>query len=197
MAENKKSFLLYCDIIHTIKKLNNEQTGVLFKHILSYVNDENPILEDLLLEVVFEPIKQNLKRDLSKWENICDRNKNNGAKGGRPKNPKEPKKPTGLKKNPKNPTEPDNDNDNESDNESDNENNNKFIIPNLNDVILYFKENNYNQKLAEMFYQYYTDLKWINKNNKPIRSWKTTAQQVWFTENSVNSMINKPTKLSM
>lgn len=68
MAENKKGFLLYCDLIHTVEKLNDEQAGKLFKHVLDYVNDLNPVTEDLLTQVCFEPIKQSLKRDLKKWE---------------------------------------------------------------------------------------------------------------------------------
>ena len=68
MSENKKSFLLYCDIIHTVKKLSKEQAGELFNIILAYVNDENPIINDLLIELVFEPIKQQLKRDLRSYE---------------------------------------------------------------------------------------------------------------------------------
>ena len=67
MAEEKKGFLLYSDIIHTIEKLTDEQAGVLFKHILKYVNDENPECKDLITEIAFEPIKQSLKRDLLKW----------------------------------------------------------------------------------------------------------------------------------
>ena len=66
MAENKKSFLLYCDLIHTVQKLNDQQAGKLFKHVLEYVNDLNPQTDDILTEVCFEPIKQNLKRDLRK-----------------------------------------------------------------------------------------------------------------------------------
>jgi len=68
MAENKKSVLLYCDIINTIEKLDNETAGELFKHYLRYVNDLDPKTENLLVEIAFEPIKQNLKRDLVKWE---------------------------------------------------------------------------------------------------------------------------------
>tara|TARA_R110002126_G_scaffold77076_1_gene192314 strand:- start:10 stop:594 length:585 start_codon:yes stop_codon:yes gene_type:complete len=67
MAEEKKGFILYSDIIHTIQKLTDEQAGVLFKHILKYVNDENPECQDLITEIAFEPIKQSLKRDLLKW----------------------------------------------------------------------------------------------------------------------------------
>lgn len=70
MAEGKKSFLLYCDLIHTVRKMPDEKAGQLLKHILEYVNDNNPETEDLLLQLVFEPIKQQLKRDLDKWSNI-------------------------------------------------------------------------------------------------------------------------------
>ena len=70
MAEQKKGFVLYADIIKTVSKLTNEKAGELFKHLLLYVNDENPQTEDLLIEIAFEPIKQQLKRDLEKWEKI-------------------------------------------------------------------------------------------------------------------------------
>lgn len=73
MAENKKSVLLYCDIIHTIKSLTDEEAGKLFKHYLEYINDLNP-KSDRLTELLFEPIKQNLKRDLRKWEGKSERN---------------------------------------------------------------------------------------------------------------------------
>jgi hypothetical protein len=69
MAAGKKSFVLYCDLIHTITKMPSDKAGDLFKHILAYVNDENPITNDLIIELTFEPIKQQLKRDLDKWEN--------------------------------------------------------------------------------------------------------------------------------
>jgi len=68
MAENKKSFVLYSDIIHTVKHLSDEQKGQLFMHILSYVNDENPVTDNVIINLAFEPIKQQLKRDLAKYE---------------------------------------------------------------------------------------------------------------------------------
>lgn len=68
MATDKKSVLLYCDLIHTVEKLDDETAGKLFKHYLRYVNDLEPETDDIMVDVVFEPIKQNLKRDLKKWE---------------------------------------------------------------------------------------------------------------------------------
>ena len=70
MADNKKSFVLYCDIIKTVEILPNETAGELFKHLLSYVNDEEPQTDNMLVKLAFEPIKQQLKRDLEKWEEI-------------------------------------------------------------------------------------------------------------------------------
>ena len=79
MAKDKKSFLLYADLIHTIEKLTDEQAGKLFKHVLRYVNDQHPE-SDQFTEVVFEPIKQTLKRDLEKYEGIRQRNSENAKK---------------------------------------------------------------------------------------------------------------------
>jgi hypothetical protein len=81
MAENKKSFVLYCDLIHTIDKLPDEVAGKLFKLILEYVNDKNPEVEDVLLSVAFEPIKRQLKRDLKDWERQKQKRSEAGKKG--------------------------------------------------------------------------------------------------------------------
>lgn len=78
--KDKKSFLLYCDLIHTINKLPNEKAGELFKHILSYVNDLKPVTNDALIDIAFEPIKQQLKRDLIKWEGIRGKRSEAGKK---------------------------------------------------------------------------------------------------------------------
>jgi len=68
MAENKKSFVLYSDTQGLINQLPDDVAGRLFKHIYAYVNDENPIADELLLNIAFEPIKMQLKRDLVKYD---------------------------------------------------------------------------------------------------------------------------------
>jgi hypothetical protein len=82
MAKDKRSFILYSDIHHTVKKLTDDQAGKLFKVILSYVNDENPVIKDVLLDLVFEPIKQSLKRDLKRYKDIVDKRIEAGKIGG-------------------------------------------------------------------------------------------------------------------
>lgn len=81
MAVNKKSFILYSDMLHICKLLTDDQAGKLLKLILLYVNDEDPITEDLILKLAFEPIKQQLKRDLRTWESSQKKQSNAGQLG--------------------------------------------------------------------------------------------------------------------
>ena len=81
MAENKKSFILYCDQRSVIDMLPDDIAGKLFKHIYAYVNDENPTSDDLLINLAFEPIKLQLKRDLLKWEDSAGTKSINGRLG--------------------------------------------------------------------------------------------------------------------
>jgi hypothetical protein len=77
MAEGKNTFMLYADMIGVFEKLPDEKAGQLIKHVFRYVNDQNPETDDLILNIAFEPIKAKLKRDLKKWEDICEKNREN------------------------------------------------------------------------------------------------------------------------
>lgn len=89
MAENKKGFLLYADQLSIVKKLvekdrenNTNYGGELFLHLLEYVNDKDPIPINFIIEMSFEPIKLQLKRDLKKYQAKTVRNSENGREGG-------------------------------------------------------------------------------------------------------------------
>jgi hypothetical protein len=62
MAEGKKSFILYADLIHTVNHLPDNKSGELFLTILRYVNGEKFEIDDLLVELVFIPIKLDIDR---------------------------------------------------------------------------------------------------------------------------------------
>ena len=68
MADGKKTFIFYSDWINMIREMPNEDAGALLKHVLSYVNDENPQTDNLLVKMAFGHMKPMLKRDLDKWE---------------------------------------------------------------------------------------------------------------------------------
>ena len=105
----RESFIIHFDAIGILEKLDNEQAGKLFNAIANY-NLTGDLPDDLQTELLLFPFKNQFDRDKKKYENIANRNKSNGSKGGRPKktesNPEEPKKPTGLSGNPKEPKKP-------------------------------------------------------------------------------------------
>ncbi len=68
MATNKKSFIAYCNWKDTFEALTDEYAGKLIKHIFSYVTDENPISDDMIINASFAQIKSTLKSDLKKYE---------------------------------------------------------------------------------------------------------------------------------
>jgi hypothetical protein len=185
MAENKKSVLLYCDIIHTVKELNDEEAGKLFKHYLNYINDLNPEPPDKLTQIVFEPIKQNLKRDLKKWESKSERNSNIAKAGW-------------IKRKDANECERIKVDANYADKDKDKVTvkvKDKVTVKdkdiNINDIKLYFFENGYSEISAQKFYDYYSVASWKDSKGNKVKNWKQKAQAVWFkTENKIQS--NEP-----
>ena len=98
MAVGKKKVIVYTDWITQFKDLTDDEAGKLIKHFFEYVNDLNP-KSDRLIELLFNPIKATLKRDLGAWESKQQTNKENGLKGGRPKKEitqNNPNNPNGL-----------------------------------------------------------------------------------------------------
>jgi hypothetical protein len=63
MAKDKKSIIVYSDWIDLFEALTDEEAGKLIKHFFKYVNDENPVATDRIVELSFIQIKNALKRD--------------------------------------------------------------------------------------------------------------------------------------
>lgn len=81
MAKDKKGFILYADQQELFKQLSDEKAGELIKFIFSYVNDEEPESKDVIINLAFTPIKQQLKRDLKKFEEIKEKRSIAGKTG--------------------------------------------------------------------------------------------------------------------
>lgn len=152
----KKSFILYCDTLAVLDHLTDEQAGQLFKAICSYQKEEEIELSPLL-NVAFSPFKSQFERDHDKYEKICERNRINGLKGGRPvtqstqQEPKKPKKPSGLNGNPKNL---------DSDTDSDNDINLKTTSsPKVSDPVPF-------QKIIDLYHEMLPTLPRVEKLTK-------------------------------
>lgn len=120
--KQKDSFIIHHDTASIFEELTNEQAGELIKHLIFYSNSLNKNPKEpkkpsgfssviLLLAHSFE---KQLERDFWKYQAVCERNENNGKKGGRP--PKLDKIKT-----QKNPKKPDSDSDSDSDKDNDKE----------------------------------------------------------------------------
>lgn len=136
MASEKKTIVVYSDWAAIFDQLEDHEAGKLIKHFFKYVNDENPELDDRLLKMAFEPIKLQLKRDLSKWEETKKRRAEAGRKGGL--------KSGETRKIEANEANASFDKQNEA-NEADNENEN--VNDNVNDILLKKKQNYNDRKL--------------------------------------------------
>lgn len=83
--KDKKSFLIYLDYEEHFNLLTDEQLGKLMRAIIKYEkNREMPEL-DISLKMAFSFIKTQLDIDREKYKLKCEKNKENGSKGGRPK----------------------------------------------------------------------------------------------------------------
>ncbi len=111
----KTGFILHLDSLSVLDELTNEQAGILFKAIRDYNLGKEPEL-DFAMRMAFIPFKNQFERDLEKYNNTCERNRNNGSKGGRPKKPTETQKTQVVFEKPK-----------KADNKNDNDNNKENI----------------------------------------------------------------------
>jgi hypothetical protein len=176
MAKDKKSFVLYCDIIHTIEQLTDEQAGHLFKHVLYYVNDLNPDTDNVITKIAFEPIKQQLKRDLVRYEKIRERNSLSARMRW---------DANACERIPNDAKNADNDNDNDNDInivlDQKAKKPKRFTKPPVDDVRQYMAELNMND-MSQRFVDYYESNGWkVGKN--PMKDWKA-AVRTWKQQNN-------------
>lgn len=126
----KKSFMLYLDYKQHLELLTDEDRGKLLLAIFDYAEDKTePTTLSGSAAMAFSFIRAQMDRDDQKYEEICERNRANGSKGGRPKkangtdeNQEEPKKTERFSIKPKKPdTETDTETDTDTDTETDTE----------------------------------------------------------------------------
>ena len=168
MAENKKGFILYADLLHTVEYLTAEQSGLLFRHILEYVNDKKPETENVIINLAFEPIKQQLKRDLKHWESIRKKRSEAGIASAR-KRKKKQQVLTSVKCVEQNSTK-------STVIVNDTVTDTVINIPTKRVFLLYAKEKDQDYEFKKvrigLKYEAWVINGWKDGNNKPIKNWK-------------------------
>ncbi len=174
MAKDKNSFVLYADYIQIFEQLTNDEAGCLIKHLFKYVNDQQPELTDRLLKILFEPIKQQLKRDLKKWEHRREKL----SEAGKASANKRQQVSTNVEKSQQSPTVNVNATVNDTVTVNDIVKRERaFAPPTKDDLILVFSE-----KLddftamgeADKFLNFYESKNWMIGKNK-MKNWKSAA----------------------
>jgi hypothetical protein len=190
MAENKKSFIAYSDWHGMFNALPDEVAGKLIKHIFSYVNDENPLCEDFIINALFEQIKATLKRDLIKWDEERRQRSDAGKKSAElraikfnERSTESNERSTGDSSRQRNPT----DSVSVSVSDSDKKKKSKsptpiFIPPTIEEVKEYFKEKGFSLHTAETAFYYYENLEWSDSKGNKIANWKNKMLSVWMKE---------------
>lgn len=118
---DKNSFVMYLDYEEQFNLLSNEELGILMRAIIQY--EKTKIIPELdgTVKMAFSFIKTQLDKDRQKYILKCEKNKENGYKGGRPKKNDE-KKPNGFLETEwffQKPKKADNDNEDDNDNDDD------------------------------------------------------------------------------
>ena len=101
MANNKDSVIFYQGQIDICKRhMTPEQFGRLMFALFEIENGGDPDVDDDII-MAFEFMALQKRIDRKKYEAICEKNRENGKKGGRPKKTEEnPKEPNGFFENP-------------------------------------------------------------------------------------------------
>ncbi len=109
MAQEKSSFIVRKKYRKQIELLNNEQAWMLIKAIMKLQDWEVLENTDPVVDMLISIMEEERRQDDEHYQKVCQKNKDNGSKGGRPI-----KNRTVISETEQNPTEPkkaDNDND--------------------------------------------------------------------------------------
>lgn len=135
-ADRQKSFIMYDEYAQHFSLLSDTELGALMRAVFSYrLSGEVPELPDKAA-MAFSFIRLRLDEDARRYEETCEKNRQNGARGGRKKSEDVPEKSERFSEEPKRtdrflketekserffekPKKPDNDTDNDLDTDFD------------------------------------------------------------------------------
>lgn len=77
MSKEQKGFVVYGDIEESLDELSDDQVAKLFRGMVNYFNTGKEPKFSGLLKLAFIPIRQQMDRDVDKYEKKCQKNKEN------------------------------------------------------------------------------------------------------------------------
>ncbi len=164
----------YYSYADTCKRLTDEELGRLFRALMHFgATGELPDLAGREC-IAFDFIADDIERSREAYERVCEKNRENGNKGGRPP------KPNGYSENPKNRTvisETQKTQSKEEDEEEVKVKVKRFIPPTVDEVRAYCEARGNNVD-PQKFVDYYSSNGWRVGRN-PMRDWKAAVRSTW------------------
>lgn len=193
----RNTMVLYTSYLERCRRLTDEQFGKLFRFVFQYqIDGELPQIDDVAVSMAFEMIKYDLDVNNQKFEEVCEKRRIAGAKGGQAKATKSKQKlpnATKSKQNIANLAESESDNESDNESESDNEKREskakRFTPPTVNQVEEYCRENNFDID-AQRFVDFYSSKGWMVGKNK-MKDWKASVRN-WVRRQDENKVVQMP-----
>jgi len=181
---DKNSFLIYLDYQEQFDLLSDEEAGILIKAIIKYEKTQEVPRLNGMVKMAFSFIKTQLDRDREKYQEKCEKNKENARKRWNAKNANVCDGKIRNANNADNDNDNEDDNDNENDIKKKNKKRKKFIKPTVEEIKNYCiqRKNNID---TQYFYDYYERNGWkVGKN--PMVDWQATIR-TWERNNKKSS----------
>ena len=178
---SREYFCAYHSLIDSLTPYSDEERGRLFMAALRY-SAEGIEPEFLGNErYIWATLKWMIDRDAEAYRMKCEKNRENGSRGGRPSNKAKGSK--GLRKNRKDTNASEKSQEKEEEKEEEKEKDIKesskekktrakqFKPPTLEEVTAYCQERNSSVD-PKTFYEFFEAGKWIDSKGSPVRNWK-------------------------
>lgn len=174
--------MLHKDSLSVLNKLTKEQAGELFFAIKAYQEGEQ-IEVSPIIEIVFEPFKNQFIRDGESYKKTCEARARAGSLGGKQKvaNASKCKQKVANLADSKKDKDSKKDSKKDSIKESIKKKTSRFAPPTHTEVLEYMKERQVDDSAeAEKFVDFYTSKGWKVGRN-PMKDWKAATRN-WLRD---------------
>ena len=175
---------LYISYLESLAPFSDAEIGRMVRAMLIYTATGETPLFDGNERFIWPTIKAQIDRDEAAYQERCEKNRANGAKGGRPKNQSVITETEWFSEKPKKAKEKEKEKEKEKDKEKKKENDSdmadkpptrhSFSPPSVDDVREYCTENGYNVD-PERFVDHYTSNGWMVGRNR-MKDWKSAVR---------------------
>lgn len=183
---------LYVSYLESLAPFSDDEIGRMVRAMLIYTATGEIPLFDGNERFIWPTLKAQIDRDEAVYQERCEKNRANGAKGGRPKNQSVITETEWFSEKPKKAKEKEKEKEKKKEKDSDMADKpptrHSFSPPSVDDVREYCREKGYNVD-PERFVDYYTSNGWMVGRNR-MKDWKSAVRN-WDRKNEKEHLSNQ------